>query len=132
MGKNFFRNSMQPANGSHAPRLMNNRKGSQPLSRTPSSLSSSSKSSASSDWLPESTLRDALIAERLPAAVADQTLFWINVRRYLDHQDAQLPPDDYLRHWREIYSSCLEADTSRLRGLSYVSFEAPATDTEVN
>jgi hypothetical protein len=94
--------------------------------------SNAAKSPCSSEWLPESTLRDALIAERLPADVAGQTLFWINVRQYLGSQDAQLPPDDYLRHWREIYTSCMNADTARLRSLSYVSFEAPRSATEVN
>ncbi len=75
--------------------------------------------------MPESALRDALIAERLPAALARRTLFWINIRRYLAHQDAQLPPEDYLRHWREIYRCCMAKDLSRLRDLSYVSFDEP-------
>jgi hypothetical protein len=80
---------------------------------------------ASGEWLPESTLRDALIAERLPTTLSRKNLFWINIRRYLNHRDAQLPPEEYLRHWREIYRSCLNRDTARLSGLSYVSVEGP-------
>jgi hypothetical protein len=82
--------------------------------------------------MPESVLRDALIAERLPTALASRTLFWINIRQYLAHQDAQLPPEDYLRHWREIYRLCLAQDTSRLRGLSYVSFDEPNGISDMN
>ena len=77
------------------------------------------------DWVPESELRDTLISGRLPAALKDKTLFWVNVRRYLQHADAQLPAEDYLKHWAEIYRCCLSEDTSDLRGLSYVSFEEP-------
>jgi hypothetical protein len=84
------------------------------------------------EWLPESALRDALIAERLPAAVVGQNLFWINSRQYLSHEDAQLPPEEYLRHWREIYRSCLNQETSRLSALSYVSVEGPMDGSDMN
>jgi hypothetical protein len=88
--------------------------------------------SAVGEWLPESALRDALIAERLPAAVGGQNLFWINIRQYLSHDDAQLPPEEYLRHWREIYRSCLNQETSRLSALSYVSVEGPMDGSDLN
>ena len=86
----------------------------------------------SAEWLPESALRDALIREKLPAALASKTLFWINIRQYLAHQDAQLPPEDYLQHWREIYERCLNQDPSHLPNLSYVSFERPLSAQDVN
>lgn len=85
-----------------------------------------------SEWLPESVLRDALIAERLPATVVGRNLFWVNIRQYLSHNDAQLPPEQYLRHWREIYRSCLNEDTAWLSGLSYVSVEGPVDGSELN
>jgi len=84
------------------------------------------------EWLPESALRDALIAERLPAALSCQNLFWINIQQYLNHDDAQLPPEEYLRHWREIYRSCLNQDTTRLSELSYVSIEGPMGGSDLN
>jgi hypothetical protein len=84
------------------------------------------------EWLPESALRDALIAERLPAALSCQNLFWVNIQQYLNHDDAQLPPEEYLRHWREIYRSCLNQDTARLSGLSYVSVEGPVDGSDLN
>jgi hypothetical protein len=77
------------------------------------------------EWMPESELRDALISERLPHALRHKNLFWINVRQYLQHEHANLPPEDYLRHWRDVYQSCLSEDLAQLRGLSYVSFEDP-------
>ncbi len=77
------------------------------------------------EWLPESALRDALFAGRLPAALREKTLFWINVSRYLKHEHANLPPEDYLNHWRAVYECCLSQDLSVLRGLSYVSVEKP-------
>jgi hypothetical protein len=77
-------------------------------------------------WTPESALRDALIAERLPAAIAGRTLFWINIQQYLSHRDSQLPPEEYLRHWRDIYQCCLTEDTRRLQQLSYLSLQSPA------
>jgi hypothetical protein len=83
------------------------------------------RSPRSHDWMPESALRDALIAGKLPHAIRDHNLFWINVRQYLQHEHADLPPDDYLRHWQQIYECCLSEDISALRGLSYVSFEDP-------
>jgi hypothetical protein len=89
-------------------------------------------SAVTGEWVPESSLRDALIAERLPAALGCQNLFWINIGQYLNHDDAQLPPEEYLRHWREIYRSCLNQDTARLRGLSYVSVEGPTGGSDLN
>ncbi len=77
------------------------------------------------DWMPESALRDALIAGKLPQALRDRNLFWINIRQYLRHSDADLPPEDYLRHWRAVYECCLAEDTEALRALSYVTFEDP-------
>jgi hypothetical protein len=77
------------------------------------------------DWIPESEFRDTLLVQKLPAALRDKTLFWINVRQYLTHDDAQLEPEHYLRHWKEIYDSCLSDDLSTLRRLSYLSFDAP-------
>ena len=77
------------------------------------------------EWIPERELRDALLVEKLPPAVSNKNLFWINPRRYLTHSDAQLPPEDYLHHWKEIYDTFLSDDPSTLRCLSYLSFEAP-------
>ncbi len=77
------------------------------------------------EWIPESKLRDALLPGKLPAAVRNKNLFWINVRRYLQHQNAQLPPEDYLNHWKAIYECCLSQDLETLRRLSYVSFDEP-------
>ena len=94
--------------------------------------SMAAEESLGAEWVPESVVRDALIADRLPAAVSSRTLFWINVPRYLAHDDAQLPPEDYLRHWREIYRCCLADEPVTLRGLSYVSFEEPATADDLN
>ncbi len=82
------------------------------------------------EWMPESELRDALISEKLPHALQHRNLFWINVRRYLQHEHAQLPPEDYLRHWRDVYQCCLAEDTSTLRGLSYVSFDDPGSQNQ--
>jgi len=80
----------------------------------------------SQEWIPESKLRDALLSGKLPAAVRDRNLFWINVRQYLQHQNAQLPPEDYLNHWKAVYECCLSQDLETLRRLSYVSFDDPA------
>ncbi len=77
------------------------------------------------EWIPESKLRDALLSDKLPAAVRDKNLFWINVRQYLQHQHAQLPPEDYLNHWKAVYECCLSQDLETLRRLSYVSFDDP-------
>jgi hypothetical protein len=85
----------------------------------------------SQEWIPESTLRDALVPGKLPAAVRNKNLFWINVRQYLQHQHAQLPPDDYLKQWKAVYECCLSQDLETLRRLSYVSFEVP-DDSEVD
>jgi len=76
-------------------------------------------------WIPEREFRDTLLVEKLPSALRGKNLFWINPRRYLTHDHAQLPPEDYLRHWKEIYDICLSDDLSRLRRLSYISFDAP-------
>jgi len=78
------------------------------------------------EWMPESELRDVLFRGKLPAALRDKNLFWINIPRYLKHEDADLPAEDYLRHWNEVYEHCLAEDVAALRGLSYVSFEEPA------
>ena len=77
------------------------------------------------EWIPERVFRDTLLVEELPAALRGKNLFWINPRRYLTHSDAQLPPEDYLHHWKEIYDTCLSDDLSTMRRLSYLSFEAP-------
>jgi hypothetical protein len=77
------------------------------------------------DWIPEQEFRDTLLTEKLPVALRTRNLFWINVRQYLCHDDAQLPAEDYLRRWKEIYHCCLSDDLSTLRRLSYLSFEAP-------
>lgn len=77
------------------------------------------------EWIPESEFRDTLLAQELPAALRTRNLFWINVRRYLKHGDADLPPEDYLRHWKKIYDSCMSDDLSTLRRLSYLCFEKP-------
>jgi hypothetical protein len=77
-------------------------------------------------WIAERELRDTLLEENLPAAFRGKNLFWINVLQYLRHDDADLPPEDYLRHWKEIYDICLSDDLSALRRLSYLSFEAPS------
>ena len=82
------------------------------------------------EWIPECKFRDTLLVQRLPAAFRNKNLFWINVRRYLTHDDAHLPPEDYLRHWKDIYDSCLTDDLSTLRRFSYLSFDPPA-DTDV-
>ncbi len=83
-------------------------------------------SSRPPEWIPESEFRDTLLTQKLPVAVRDKNLFWINVRQYLTHGDAQLPPEDYLRHWKEIYDCCMAEDLSTLRRLSYLSFEPPS------
>ena len=77
------------------------------------------------EWIPECEFRDTLLVQKLPAALRGKNFFWINVRRYLTHHDAQLPPEDYLRHWKEIYDCCLSDDLSRLRSVSYLSFKEP-------
>jgi len=81
--------------------------------------------SRSRKWIPESEFRDTLLVQKLPAALRDKNFFWINVRQYLTHDDARLPPEDYLRHWKEIYDCCLAEDVATLRRLSYLSFEEP-------
>jgi hypothetical protein len=83
------------------------------------------------EWIPESAFRDTLLVQKLPAALRDKNLFWINVRRYLTHNDAHLPAEDYLRHWKEIYDSCLSDDCSLVRRVSYLSFEPPA-ETDIH
>jgi hypothetical protein len=83
------------------------------------------RSTRAPEWLPESEFRDTLLMEKLPAALRDKNFFWINVRQYLTSEDAQLAPEDYLRHWQEIYECCLSDDLSRLRRVSYLSFEGP-------
>jgi hypothetical protein len=80
------------------------------------------------EWMPESKFRDTLLVEKLPAALRDRNFFWINVRQYLTHDDAHLPPEDYLRHWQEIYQCCLSDDLARLRRVSYLSFDAPKSN----
>jgi hypothetical protein len=77
------------------------------------------------EWIPESEFRDTLLVQKLPAALRGKNFFWINVRQYLTHDDAQLPPEDYLRHWQEIYDCCLSDDLAGLRRVSYLSFEGP-------
>jgi hypothetical protein len=77
------------------------------------------------EWVPESRFRDTLLVEKLPAALRTRNLFWINVRQYLTHDDAQLPPEDYLRHWKKVYECCMSHDLRTLRRLSYLSFDAP-------
>ncbi|MGA2000220.1 MAG: hypothetical protein ABSG52_09515 [Terriglobales bacterium] len=77
------------------------------------------------EWIPESEFRDTLLVQKLPAALREKNFFWINVRQYLTSDDAQLAPEDYLRHWQEIYECCLSDDLSRLRRVSYLSFEGP-------
>jgi hypothetical protein len=84
------------------------------------------------EWMPESELRDVLFRGKLPAALRNKNLFWINIQRYLKHSDADLPPDDYLRHWNEVYERCLSEDLSTLRGLTYVSFEEPTSERDVH
>jgi hypothetical protein len=86
------------------------------------------RSTRAPEWLPESEFRDTLLMEKLPAALRDKNFFWINVRQYLTSEDAQLAPEDYLRHWQEIYECCLSDDLSRLRRVSYLSFEGPQQD----
>ncbi len=85
-----------------------------------------------SEWVPESQLRDALISERLPAALRDRTLFWINVRRYLQHEDSRLPAEDYLKHWQQIYRWCVSDDWAALGGLSYVALAEPGSPEKAN
>lgn len=80
------------------------------------------------EWIPESKFRDTLLLEKLPVALRDKNFFWINVRQYLTHEDAHLPPEDYLRHWQEIYHCCLADDLARLRRVSYLSFDAPPSN----
>jgi len=77
------------------------------------------------EWIPESEFRDTLLVQKLPAALRSKNFFWINVRQYLIHADAQLPPEDYLRHWKEIYDSCLSDDLTNLQRVSYLSVEPP-------
>jgi hypothetical protein len=77
------------------------------------------------EWMPESEFRDTLLVQKLPAALRDKNFFWINVRQYLTSDDAQLPPEDYLHHWKEIYDCCLSDNLSTLRRLSYLRFEGP-------
>ncbi len=77
------------------------------------------------EWIPESEFRDTLLTEKLPKALRDKNLFWINVCQYLTHDDAQLPPEDYMRHWKEVYECCLSDNLSTLRRLSYLSFDGP-------
>lgn len=84
------------------------------------------------EWLPESALRDALIADRLPTVLGGANLFWVNVREYLSHGDAQLPAEQYLLHWREIYRSCLNQETERLRNISYVRLGEPGRGSDWN
>jgi hypothetical protein len=83
------------------------------------------------DWIPECEFRDTLLIEKLPAALRARNLFWINVRQYLTHDDANLPPEDYLRHWQQIYHCCLSDDLSNLRRLSYLSFEPPRQKKDI-
>ena len=78
-----------------------------------------------SEWIPEREFRDTLLGEKLPAAVRGKNLFWINVRQYLTHHDAQLAPEDYLRHWKEVYDCCLADNLAALQRLSYLSFDPP-------
>ena len=84
------------------------------------------------EWIPESKLRDALFRGKMPAALRDRNLFWVNVQRYLQHADANLPAEDYLNHWKSVYECCLAEDVSTLRGLSYVSFEEPKSKRDVH
>lgn len=85
-----------------------------------------------SEWVPESQLRDALISERLPAALRGRTLFWINVRRYLQHEHSRLPAEDYLKHWQQIYRWCVSDDWAALGGLSYVALAEPGSPEKAN
>ncbi len=80
----------------------------------------------SPEWMPEAELRDALLREKLPQALRGKNLFWINVGQYLKHEHADLPPEDYLNHWKAVYDCCLTNAQSDLRRLSYISFEPPA------
>jgi hypothetical protein len=89
------------------------------------------RNSSAPDWIPESEFRDTLLQQKLPAALRDKNFFWINVRQYLTHDDARLPPEDYLRHWKEIYDCCLSDDLATLRRLSYLSFEAPRKKSRI-
>jgi hypothetical protein len=81
--------------------------------------------SRSRKWIPESEFRDTLLVQKLPAALREKNFFWIDVRRYLRHDDARLPADDYLRHWQQIYECCMSEDVATLRRLVYLSFEEP-------
>ncbi len=88
--------------------------------------------SAPQDWVPESAVRDALFSGKLPSGYGDRNLFWINIRQYLTHAHAQLPPDEYLRHWREVYRSFVASNTGWLRALSYLRLERPQNSVRVN
>jgi len=77
------------------------------------------------DWIPESELRDALIPGSLPHALRGKNLFWINIKRFLQHSDSDLPAENYLMHWQAVYQCLLDEDASALRGLSYVTTEDP-------
>ena len=77
------------------------------------------------EWIPECEFRDTLLVQKLPVALRDKNFFWINVRQYLTHDDAQLPAEDYLRHWQEIYECYLSDDLARLRRVSYLRFDGP-------
>jgi hypothetical protein len=83
-------------------------------------------------WIPESEFRDTLLEQELPVALRDKNFFWINVRWYLKHDDAQLPPEDYLRHWKKIYDCCLSDELSTVRRLSYLSLDAPGRRTSTS
>lgn len=80
------------------------------------------------EWIPECKFRDTLLVQKLPAALRDKNFFWINVRQYLASDDAHLPSEDYLRHWKEIYDCCISDDLARLRRVSYLSFDGPRQD----
>jgi hypothetical protein len=77
------------------------------------------------EWLPESELRDALVPGELPHALRGRNLFWINIRKFLQHTDADLPAENYLQHWQTVYQCFLNEDAAALRGLSYIAAEDP-------
>jgi hypothetical protein len=77
------------------------------------------------EWMPESELRDALVPGQLPSALRGRNLFWINIKKFLQHSDSDLPAENYLMHWQSVYQCFLEEDASALRGLSYIAAEDP-------
>lgn len=91
----------------------------------PAGVAVKKKPDGPQEWMPEAELRDALVPGDLPSSLRGRNLFWINILRFLQHSDSDLPAENYLMHWQAVYQCVLDDDTSTLRGLSYVTTEDP-------